>query len=154
MHTLNYRQNQELTGSGVRYAKHSVSAMWSRKMATSELSSQMAVPSGFAEIRAISLGRSQSQPLLLMAGLRTTRKYRESRLKMSYTPVLQQGDFVQVKRDSGTKAGRDGMAMGQDDGSTVGLIFFSDRHNEVQDCECCGVELWELNELDLETVCR
>ena len=45
------------------------------------------------------------------------------------------------------------MAMEQDDGSTVGLIFLADRHNEIQDCACCGIELWELSELDLETVC-
>jgi len=73
---------------------------------------------------------------------------------MSFKPVLNKGDFVRVKNDSDTKAGLDGMAMTPDDGSTVGLIFFSDRYNEIQDCECCGVELWHLNELDLETISR
>lgn len=72
---------------------------------------------------------------------------------MNDTPVLHSGDFVRVKTTSDSKAGLDGMAMEQDDGSTVGLIFLADRHNEIQDCACCGIELWELSELDLETVC-
>ena len=47
---------------------------------------------------------------------------------MSDTPVLHSGDFVRVKTTSDSKAGLDGMAMEQDDGSTVGLISVSYTH--------------------------
>lgn len=68
---------------------------------------------------------------------------------------LERGTFVRVKPDSEFRAGQDGMVMAADDGETVGLMFGYDRHNQSQIGATTGLtEAWQLDELDLTSVCR
>ena len=39
----------------------------------------------------------------------------------------------------------------EDFGQEVALVFYFDRHNQAQRCECVGPEMWNKDELDLAT---
>jgi hypothetical protein len=66
---------------------------------------------------------------------------------------IKRGDFIRVKSDHENPYRRDKDGMVTDVlENQVGLVFGSDRHNELQRCECVGTELWNIDELDLSTI--
>lgn len=69
--------------------------------------------------------------------------------------VLMAGDFVRVKdtHEDHTRAGKDALVMARDDELCV-LMFGYDRYNRDQHVICVGLEQWELDELDLDSVDR
>lgn len=72
------------------------------------------------------------------------------------SPILKEGDFVQVRADSSFRPGQDGMVVEADDGKTVGLMFGCDRHGrgpfELGITFSALTEAWDLTELDLGSV--
>lgn len=69
--------------------------------------------------------------------------------------ALTTGMFIRVRADheNQARAGFDGMVMADspEGDSMVGLVFWSDRHNHFQRCECVGTEAWDKSELDFST---
>jgi hypothetical protein len=70
--------------------------------------------------------------------------------KINY-PALARGDFIRVRHDHETfRAGMDGMVIDVfPDGPA--LVFYGDRYNQQQTAVCVGPELWEWQELDMES---
>lgn len=70
--------------------------------------------------------------------------------------TIKKGSFVRVKSSSDFRADQDAMAVEDDDGSSVALIFGTDRYNRHQEGPGSAltglVELWDLSELDLQSV--
>lgn len=67
-----------------------------------------------------------------------------------------EGDFIRVREDNENvvKRGKDGLVVEVVDESRVALIFGCDRHGVFQDVQCVGPELWNLDELDLESITK
>lgn len=67
-------------------------------------------------------------------------------------PPYKSGTFIRVKENHpSSRAGTDGMVI-QDMGEEgIGMIFGFDRYNENQHLQCVGTELWQRDELDLES---
>ncbi len=64
---------------------------------------------------------------------------------------LKSGQFIRVRSDHGsTRAGKDSVVY-RDCGESVALLFGFDRFNKPQNVECVGVELWDKDELNLES---
>jgi hypothetical protein len=77
---------------------------------------------------------------------------------MANEPLIRMGTFIRVRADHAdpARAGKDGMAIQpvMTESEEIALVFGYDRHNQPQDCECVGPEMWERSELDLSTLER
>lgn len=70
--------------------------------------------------------------------------------------VIMAGTFIRVRADheNQARAGKDGMVFEdvKEGDDQIALVFHFDRHNQGQNCECVGPELWEKSELDMTTM--
>jgi len=68
---------------------------------------------------------------------------------------LRKGDFIRVSVHTDFGSGQDGMVVSPpDDTGDPGLVFQYDRFDEPVRTASLGVELWNVAELDLPSVCR